>query len=175
MGAEAGTDGKHADPVMAAPSKQRRHMNETDKPVVTLELMIASSDPRGRQNWQELWCEELSSIPSDDELRKILEEEATSAKPSYVNAVQLTLWRGTEDTPLETVLWTDAQDIVRHYYAVMAEDRQGPAYGVGETETEAKQNAKQWGFDDSGIVIEITEDSYAKILAGDPQAVEMAE
>jgi hypothetical protein len=25
MGAEAGTDGKHADPVMAAPSKQRRH------------------------------------------------------------------------------------------------------------------------------------------------------
>jgi hypothetical protein len=26
MGAEAGTDGKHADPVMAAPSKQRRHM-----------------------------------------------------------------------------------------------------------------------------------------------------
>jgi hypothetical protein len=28
MGAEAGTDGKHAFPVMAAPSKQRRHMNE---------------------------------------------------------------------------------------------------------------------------------------------------
>jgi hypothetical protein len=25
MGAEAGTDGKHADPVMAAPSTQRRH------------------------------------------------------------------------------------------------------------------------------------------------------
>jgi hypothetical protein len=28
MGAEAGTDGKHAFPVMAAPSKQRRHMNQ---------------------------------------------------------------------------------------------------------------------------------------------------
>jgi hypothetical protein len=32
MGAEAGTDGKHADPVMAAPSKQRRHtMKQTVK------------------------------------------------------------------------------------------------------------------------------------------------
>jgi hypothetical protein len=32
MGAEAGTDGKHADPVMAAPSKQRRHtMKDTLK------------------------------------------------------------------------------------------------------------------------------------------------
>jgi predicted component of type VI protein secretion system len=31
MGAEAGTDGKHADPVMAAPSTQRRHMKKTAK------------------------------------------------------------------------------------------------------------------------------------------------
>jgi hypothetical protein len=32
MGAEAGTDGKHADPVMAAPSTQRRHtMKKTVK------------------------------------------------------------------------------------------------------------------------------------------------
>jgi hypothetical protein len=31
MGAEAGTDGKHADPVMAAPSTQRRHTMKTDQ------------------------------------------------------------------------------------------------------------------------------------------------
>jgi hypothetical protein len=57
------------------------------------------------------------------------------------------------------------------YYAIIAEDREGPAYGVGMDEDEARANARIYGFGDSGILIEITADSYAKIQAGDPQAV----
>jgi hypothetical protein len=57
----------------------------------------------------------------------------------------------------------------------MAEDKEGPAYGVGTDEDDARANARVAGFDDSGVLVEITADSYAKILAGDPQAVEMAE
>ncbi len=61
------------------------------------------------------------------------------------------------------------------YYAIMAEDKEGPAYGVGTDEDDARANARVAGFDDSGVLVEITADSYAKIMAGDPQAVEMAE
>ena len=57
------------------------------------------------------------------------------------------------------------------YYAIIAEDREGPAYGVGTDEADARANARIYGFGDSGILIEITADSYAKIEAGDPQAV----
>jgi hypothetical protein len=57
------------------------------------------------------------------------------------------------------------------YYAIIAEDREGPAHGVGMDEDEARANARIYGFGDSGILIEITADSYAKIQAGDPQAV----
>jgi hypothetical protein len=58
------------------------------------------------------------------------------------------------------------------YYAIIAEDKEGPAYGVGTDEDDARANARVYGFGDSGILIEITADSYAKIQAGDPQAVE---
>ena len=61
------------------------------------------------------------------------------------------------------------------YYAIMAEDKEGPAYGVGTDEDDARANARVYGFGDSGILIEITADSYAKIQAGDPQAVEEVE
>jgi hypothetical protein len=171
----ASTDGKHAFPVMAAPSKQRRHMNETDKPVVTLELLAEYSTPNGRGDWREEWTEEVEAIPSQDELRGLLKQEAEQPGHPQVMAVKLSLWSGNDDRPLNTLLWTDSQEVVRRYYAAIAEDREGPAWGVGETKDEAKENARQWGFDDGGVVIEITEDSYAKILAGDPQAVELAE
>ena len=61
------------------------------------------------------------------------------------------------------------------YYAIMAEDKEGPAYGVGTDEDDARANARIYGFGDSGILIEITADSYAKIMAGDPQAMEEVE
>jgi hypothetical protein len=61
------------------------------------------------------------------------------------------------------------------YYAIIAEDKEGPAYGVGTDEDDARANARVYGFGDSGILVEITADSYAKIIAGDPQAVEEAE
>jgi hypothetical protein len=61
------------------------------------------------------------------------------------------------------------------YYAIMAEDKEGPAYGVGTDEDDARANARVAGFDDGGVLVEITADSCAKIMAGDPQAVEMAE
>ena len=61
------------------------------------------------------------------------------------------------------------------YYAIIAEDKEGPAYGVGTDEDDARANARVYGFGDSGILIEITADSYAKIQAGDPQAVEEVE
>ena len=61
------------------------------------------------------------------------------------------------------------------YYAIIAEDKEGPAYGVGTDEDDARANARVYGFGDSGILVEITADSYAKIMAGDPQAVEEAE
>jgi hypothetical protein len=40
MGAEAGTDGKHADPVMAAPSIERRHMNKDQNTIDALRVIL---------------------------------------------------------------------------------------------------------------------------------------
>jgi hypothetical protein len=59
------------------------------------------------------------------------------------------------------------------YYAIMAEDLNGPAYGVGTDEDDARINAQDAGFGGSGKLVEITADSYAKIMQGNPQAVEV--
>lgn len=61
------------------------------------------------------------------------------------------------------------------YIAIIAEDKSGPAYGVGTTEAEARNEAREYGFGDDGIAIEITEDSYNAIKGGNPDAVEEAE
>jgi len=146
-------------------------MKQTDKPVVTLELLAEYSTPGGRGDWREKWTEQVDSVTPEEELRRILKHEAEHPGHSQVMAVKLSLWSGTEDCPLSTLLWTDSQEVVRRYYAVIAEDRQGPAWGVGETEAEAREDARQSGFDDSGIVVSITEASYAMIREGNPDAV----
>lgn len=65
---------------------------------------------------------------------------------------------------------------MKTYIAIVADDKSGPAYGVGETESEARASAADSGFDETdGIAIEITEDSYNRIQAGDPDAVEEAD
>ena len=62
------------------------------------------------------------------------------------------------------------------YIAIIAEDKAGPAYGIGTSEAEARASAVESGFYESaGIPIEITEDSYRRILGGDPDAVEEVE
>lgn len=81
---------------------------------------------------------------------------------------------------IEAALCSEGPDSLVHieqpqYYAIIAEDREGPAYGVGTDENEARVNARIYGFGDSGIVVEITAESYAKIEAGDPQAVQEVE
>ena len=95
-----------------------------------------------------------------------LEEAIRSAADAY----------DTTTEAIETALNSEGPDSLVHikrpqYYAIIAEDREGPAYGAGMDEDEARANARIYGFGDSGILIEITADSYAKIQAGDPQAV----
>lgn len=53
--------------------------------------------------------------------------------------------------------------------AIVNEDKSGPAYGVGKTEIEARKDAAKWGFT-GGVAVEITEECYARILAGNPDA-----
>lgn len=60
------------------------------------------------------------------------------------------------------------------YIAIIADDKSGPAYGVGTTEQEARSMAAESGFGDEGIAVEITEESYNTILAGNPDAVTLA-
>lgn len=61
------------------------------------------------------------------------------------------------------------------FIAILAEDKSGAAYGVGTTEADARANAVESGFAaNDGIAIEITEASYNRILAGNPDAVEEA-
>ena len=67
----------------------------------------------------------------------------------------------------------DVQPAPEHF-AIMAEDREGPAYGVGLNEAEARQHARESGFGESGSVVKITAQSFNRIMAGDPQAVEIA-
>lgn len=140
--------------------------------VYSLELLAEYHGPSGQTDWREKWVDEaLPTAPSEAELKKMLSDLAADPGDSRAVALKLTLWQGTEDTPLQSILWTDGQDIVRKYYAVIAEDREGPAYGVGESEAEAREDAKRWGFGDSGIVVGITELSYQMIRDGNPQAV----
>lgn len=55
----------------------------------------------------------------------------------------------------------------------VSDDLTGPAYGMGETEHDARTNATEWGFDyDDGVAIEITPESAAKVADGDPDAWE---
>lgn len=61
---------------------------------------------------------------------------------------------------------------MKTYIAIIAPDKSGPAYGVGETEEAARDHAAQSGFDRTdGTAIEITEGSYQRIVAGNPDAV----
>ena len=57
------------------------------------------------------------------------------------------------------------------YFAIIAEDKSGPAYGAGISEAAARRMAQESGFDDSGTCIEITGDSFDAIMDGDPDAV----
>jgi hypothetical protein len=68
MGAEAGTDGKHADPVMAAPSKQRRHM-KNDTPHTLDHFSARMRFPGGRVTKSfGAWLEECERHDSWHEL-----------------------------------------------------------------------------------------------------------
>jgi hypothetical protein len=66
---------------------------------------------------------------------------------------------------------TELAKLAETRYAIIADDKCGPAYGVGATEEEARADARASGFGD-GIAIEITERSYNDIVAGNPDAVE---
>ena len=95
-----------------------------------------------------------------------LEEAIRSAADAY----------DTTTEAIEAALNSEGPDSLVHikqpqYFAIIAEDREGPAYGVGTDEADARANARIYGFGESGILIEITADSYAKIQAGNPQAV----
>ena len=57
------------------------------------------------------------------------------------------------------------------FIAIIADDKSGPAYGIGTTEAEARADAAESGFGAEGIAIEITEESYNAIRAGNPDAV----
>lgn len=58
------------------------------------------------------------------------------------------------------------------YYAILADDGFGPAYGVGTTLEEAALDAAESGFgDDNTTWIRITKDSFDAIKAGNPDAV----
>lgn len=79
---------------------------------------------------------------------------------------------------IEAALNSEGPDSLVHveqaqHFAIMAEDREGPAYGVGLDEAEARQHARESGFGESGSVVKITAQSYNRIMAGDPQAVEI--
>lgn len=140
--------------------------------VYSLELLAEYHGPNGQSDWREKWVDEaLPTAPSEEELKKMLSDLAADPGDSRAMALKLTLWQGNEDYPLQSILWTDSQECVRRYYAVIAEDREGPAYGVGESEAEAREDARRSGFGDSGIVIAITELSYQMIREGEPQAV----
>lgn len=57
------------------------------------------------------------------------------------------------------------------YYAIIAPDGDGPAWGIGHTPSGACSDCLQWGFDPAGgRVIEITAASYAAIEEGNPDA-----
>jgi hypothetical protein len=69
MGAEAGTDGKHADPVMAAPSKQRRHTMKNDTPHTLDHFSARMRFPGGRVTKSfGAWLEECERHDSWHEL-----------------------------------------------------------------------------------------------------------
>lgn len=57
------------------------------------------------------------------------------------------------------------------FYAIVSIDKSGPAYGVGTTEDEARQDAARWGFE-CGIAVPITCESYEAVLLGNPDAWE---
>jgi hypothetical protein len=79
MGAEAGTDGKHADPVMAAPSKQRRHM-KNDTPHTLDHFSARMRFPGGRVTKSfGAWLEECER---HDSWRELPEEQR---KPTLAN------------------------------------------------------------------------------------------
>ncbi len=137
-----------------------------------LELLAEYRRPDGLgSDWCEKWTDEVDQVPAEAELKKMLADLAADPGDSRAAALKLSLWQGTEDYPLQRILWTDSQECVRRYYAVIAEDREGPAHGVGESEAEAREDAKRWGFDGSGVVVAITELSYQMIREGNPQAV----
>jgi len=64
------------------------------------------------------------------------------------------------------------------FYAILSKDTSGPALGVGITWSEAWKDAYTFANEDSGWESyeprEITESSYQRIKAGNPDAVTLA-
>lgn len=63
------------------------------------------------------------------------------------------------------------------YYAITAADGSGPALGVGCTKDEAWRDAERWAgmVDRHGqgwVCREITDDSFQRVMAGNPDAWE---
>ena len=60
------------------------------------------------------------------------------------------------------------------YYAVTSKDGSGPAWGIGTTPEEALSDARKWvgGDLDDVKICEITQDSYQRIAAGNPDDVQ---
>ncbi len=56
------------------------------------------------------------------------------------------------------------------HIAIVQSDMQGPAYGIGTTEAEARAAARRWGFGDDGTAVQITEQSYKLVADGNPDA-----
>lgn len=71
------------------------------------------------------------------------------------------------------------QNTKMKYYAIISDSNDGPAFGIGTSESAAWDDAAEWGIDDSNretcVCIEITETSYNAIKGGNPDAVEVIE
>lgn len=63
------------------------------------------------------------------------------------------------------------------YYAIIAKDGSGPAMGTGTSESQAWDDSTEWGLSDreGHKCVEITPESRARILGGDPDAVAIVE
>ena len=62
-----------------------------------------------------------------------------------------------------------------NFYVAMNPDKSGPAYGIGTTSEAAIADAAKYGFAaDDCATFEVTPNSYAEIMAGNPDAVDFA-
>jgi hypothetical protein len=60
-------------------------------------------------------------------------------------------------------------------YVAMNPDKSGPAYGIGTSPEAAITDAAKYGFSaEDCATFEVTPNSYAEIMAGNPDAVDFA-